>query len=62
MQAHRYDAVLGMIAAGNLHPERLIQRRISLSESIDALVDMDRFQSPGVTVITEFGHDVADPV
>ena len=59
MQAHRYHAVLGQIAAGTLHPERLIQRRITLAESIDALINMDSFGSHGVTVITEFGDQVA---
>jgi alcohol dehydrogenase len=59
MQAHRSHAVLGPIAAGTLHPKRLSQRRITLAESIDALVSMDSFGSHGVTVITEFGDQVA---
>jgi alcohol dehydrogenase len=52
MAAHRFEAVFGMMASGRLQPERLIGRRISLAESIEALVEMDRFTSPGVTVIS----------
>ncbi len=54
MQAHRYGAMLAMIEAGTLHPERLIGDRISLAQSIEALTAMDRFESRGVTVVTSF--------
>ena len=54
MQAHRYDAMLAMIAAGKLAPERLIGRTINLEQSIEALMAMDRFDGTGVTVVTEF--------
>ena len=54
MQAHRYAEMLGMIRDGRLAPEKLIGRLISLEESIDALVSMNAFATPGVTVITEF--------
>ncbi|WP_447927483.1 zinc-dependent alcohol dehydrogenase family protein [Vreelandella sp. EE27] len=54
MQAHRYGDMLAMIESGKLAPERLIGRRISLAASIDALVNMDKFESAGVTVVTEF--------
>ena len=54
MQAHRYGAVLAMIESGKLAPERLIGKRISLVQSIDALMRMDRFDATGVTVVTEF--------
>lgn len=54
MQAHRYDALLTMIESGRLAPEKLIGRTITLEESIDALVNMDRFEGAGVTVVTEF--------
>lgn len=54
MQAHRYDAMLTMIQAGKLAPDKLIGRRINLQQSIAALMDMDKFDSTGVTVITEF--------
>jgi alcohol dehydrogenase len=54
MQAHRYDALLAMIEAGKLAPEKLIGRTITLAQSIHALVNMDKFEIAGVTVITEF--------
>lgn len=54
MQAHRYDALFGMIGNGTLHPERLVSRRISLEEGIPALMAMDKFEGAGVTVITKF--------
>lgn len=54
MQAHRYDAMLGLIEAGRLEPERLIGATIDLEQSIDALTGMDSFGSAGATVITSF--------
>ena len=54
MQAHRYDALFAMIEAGKLAPEKLIRRTITLEQSIDALVNMDKFEVAGVTVVTEF--------
>lgn len=54
MQAFRYDAMLAMIKSGKLSPERLLGRTITLEESIEALVNMDRVNPPGVTVITGF--------
>ena len=54
IQAYRYPALIDMIVTGKLHPELLVQRTISLEESLDALVNMDSFSSNGVTVITKF--------
>jgi alcohol dehydrogenase len=54
MQAHRYDVMMPMILSGKLKPELLVGREISLEESIDALVSMDRFQGTGTTVVTRF--------
>ena len=54
MQAHRYDALFAMIESGKLKPEKLIGRTITLEQSIDALVNMDKFEVAGVTVVTEF--------
>jgi alcohol dehydrogenase len=54
MQAHRYDVMMPMILSGKLKPEQLVGQEISLEESIDALVSMDRFQSIGTTVVTRF--------
>jgi hypothetical protein len=53
MPAHRYPALLGMVAEGRLAPERLLGRTISLEASIEALMSMDRPSGPGVTVITD---------
>jgi alcohol dehydrogenase len=53
MQAWRYADMMAMIAAGKLHPEKLIGRRISLDDARAALVDMDRFAGQGITVITK---------
>lgn len=55
MPAHRFEAVFGLMASGRLQPGKLIQRRIPLAASIEALVEMDRFASPGMTVITTAG-------
>lgn len=54
MQAHRYDAMLAMIQSGKLAPEKLIGRRITLEESVQALINMDKFEGVGVTVVTKF--------
>lgn len=54
MQAYRYDAMLEMMRSGKLAPEKLIGRTITLEQSIDALMTMDRFEGTGVTVVTEF--------
>lgn len=51
MQAHEYPAMLAMIAAGKLQPEKLIGQTISLAESIKALPDMAGFRGSGMTVI-----------
>lgn len=54
MQAHRYGAMLDMVQAGKLDPSRLVGRKISLEDAPEALVNMDKFQSVGATVITRF--------
>lgn len=54
MQAHRYNAMMPMILSGKLKPELLVGKEISLEESIDALISMDRFQGTGTTVVTRF--------
>ena len=54
MQAHRYGAMLDMVASGKLDPARLVGDRISLAEAPAALVNMHRFQSVGATIITRF--------
>jgi len=54
MQAHRYDAMMAMIQSGRLAPEKLVGRKISLEQSIEALTGMDRFEAVGVTVVDRF--------
>jgi alcohol dehydrogenase len=54
MQAHRYDAMFALLKSGRLAPQKLVGKTISLEQSIPALVNMDRFENAGVTVVTEF--------
>jgi alcohol dehydrogenase len=54
MQAHRYGALLAMIEAGKLAPQKLIGKLVSLEEGIQDLIRMDRFEAIGVTVINAF--------
>ena len=54
MQAHRYGAMLDMVGTGKLSPERLVGKEISLEQSIEALISMDKFQAVGATVVTRF--------
>ncbi len=51
MQAHAYGDMLSMIEQGKLAPEKLIGNRITLEESIPALMDMNSFSGVGITVI-----------
>ncbi|MDC0948590.1 zinc-dependent alcohol dehydrogenase family protein [Gammaproteobacteria bacterium] len=54
MQAHRYGAMMAMIQARKLKPELLVGQTISLAQSIEELMNMDKFMGVGTTVITEF--------
>jgi alcohol dehydrogenase len=54
MQAYKYPALLAMIQAGKLSPQKLVVKRISLEEALDDLVNMDNFAALGVTVIDKF--------
>lgn len=54
MQAWRYDAMLAMIEAGKLQPERLIGRHITLSEAVPALTSMDEGGETGIAIIDRF--------
>jgi alcohol dehydrogenase len=51
MQSHKYPALLAMIRAGKLAPEKLVRKTVSLEESLEELVNMDRFSGTGITVI-----------
>jgi len=54
MQAYAYDDMLMMIENGLLQPEKLLGKTISLEQSVDALINMNNFQSSGITVIDKF--------
>ena len=54
MQAFRYSDLLAMVATGSLSPEKLIRNTISLEQSVQALMRMDRFEGIGITVIDRF--------
>jgi alcohol dehydrogenase len=51
MQSWRYDAMLRMILTGKLSPDRLIGRRITLTEAAPALATMDSFRENGISII-----------
>lgn len=51
MQAFKYPEMLDMIKNGKLHPERLIEKTISLKEATIALPHMNKFEHKGVLVI-----------
>ena len=54
MQAYRYPEMLRMIERGKLHPEKLIEKTLSLEEAARALPAMDRFEHRGVMVVDRF--------
>ena len=54
MQAHKYPALLAMIRAGKLAPEKLVGKTISLEEAPDELANMDSFKGTGITIIDRF--------
>jgi alcohol dehydrogenase len=54
MQAFRYNAMIEMIEAGRLMPQRLVRNRIRLDEAPAALMKMDQFPGIGISVVTSF--------
>jgi len=54
MQAFRYIEMFEMIKSGKLKPELLVGKTISLNEVPEALMNMDKFENVGVTVINSF--------
>ncbi|GGG20997.1 MULTISPECIES: zinc-dependent alcohol dehydrogenase family protein [Rhizobium] len=54
MQAWRYDAMLAMLTAGKMKPQQLISKRVSLTEGVSELVNLDKAETPGIAVITSF--------
>jgi alcohol dehydrogenase len=51
MQSWRYDAMLEMILAGSLRPDRLIGETLSLEAAVPALVAMGRSAPDGIAMI-----------
>ena len=54
MQAHRYPAMMEMMRAGKLQPQKLLGKRITLDEAPAALMRMGTSSDPGISVITSF--------
>jgi alcohol dehydrogenase len=54
MQAHKYPEIFEMIKEGRLRPERLVERTITLEESLTELATMDRNRGSGILVIDSF--------
>jgi len=54
MQAHKYPEMLEMIKNKKLHPEKLIEKTITLEVATKELPKMDKFENIGVLVIETF--------
>lgn len=54
IQAHAYPEMMQLILTGKIDPEKLIGRRISLDDAVDALIGMDTFQENGMVMIDQF--------
>ncbi|MEU8227033.1 zinc-dependent alcohol dehydrogenase family protein [Kribbella sp. NPDC048915] len=52
MPAHAYPEMLALVASGNLTPNRLVTRTITLEETPEALAALTHATPAGVTVIT----------
>lgn len=51
MQTHRYAAMLGLVAAGRLHPGKLVSQTVPIERASDVLAGMSRYATLGVNVI-----------
>lgn len=54
MQAFRYSEMLELILEGKLKPEKLIEKTVTLEESIFVLSNMNTFNNIGMVVIDSF--------
>ena len=54
MQVYKYAEILVMIRVGTLAPQKLLDRSISLEESIELLPQMNQYKSSGISVINSF--------
>lgn len=51
IQAHRYDAIWDMIKHGQINPELLVGKVVTLESAVHELMNMDNFNSIGITII-----------
>lgn len=51
IQAHRYGAIWDMIQHGSLDPARLVGEKVTLEQGIAGLMEMDNFNTLGITII-----------
>jgi len=54
MPPTRYEELLGLLAAGDVDPGRLVTREVSLAEVPERLAAMTDYSTRGVEVVTEF--------
>lgn len=54
MQAFRYSEMFEMIRSGKLNPQQLVGKTISIDEAPQALMNMNKFENIGVTVVNRF--------
>jgi alcohol dehydrogenase len=52
LAAHAYPALLDLIEAGKLDPQRLVDRTTTLGEAPAALASMDNYHGSGITIFT----------
>lgn len=56
MPAHAFPPLFDLIRDGRVNPRRLVQRTVSLEESIAELTGMGRFEGAGIAVIDRFSE------
>ncbi len=54
IQAHKYGALISMVASGSLKPELLVTETLSLEAGVQFLQEMDKFPGTGIRVIDRF--------
>jgi D-arabinose 1-dehydrogenase-like Zn-dependent alcohol dehydrogenase len=54
MQAQRYPEMLRMVQAGQLHPEKLLEKTVPIEKASEVLDSMSDFGTTGVAVINKF--------
>jgi len=54
IQAHEYPLLLDLIISGKINPKSLVQKTVSLEESIVELEKMDTYEIKGMTIIDKF--------